>query len=78
MHEMMMACLEKDENTANSINTPLELCHQKLFVEANPIPAKYALYKMGKMEKGIRLPLTWMEEDNNETVNEALRKAGLI
>ena len=78
MHEMMMACLKKDESTANSINKPLELCHQKLFVEANPIPAKYALYKMGKMERGIRLPLTWMEEDNNETVNEALQTAGLI
>lgn len=47
------------------------LC-RALFVEANPIPTKWALQQMGKIKKGIRLPLTWLTKQNEALVRQAL------
>jgi 4-hydroxy-tetrahydrodipicolinate synthase len=49
-----------------------------MFVEANPIPVKWALHAMGKMESGIRLPLTTLAEGAQEQVRQALLGAGLM
>jgi 4-hydroxy-tetrahydrodipicolinate synthase len=49
-----------------------------MFVEANPIPVKWALHAMGKMEAGIRLPLTTLTAPAQEQVLAALKGAGLV
>lgn len=63
---------------AEAINKELEGLHRAMFVEANPIPVKWALAQMGKMGEGIRLPLTPLSEHYRSTVNEALKAAGLL
>ena len=49
-----------------------------MFVESSPIPVKYALNKMGKIEQGIRLPLVWLNEQYHDQVDAGLRAAGLV
>lgn len=52
--------------------------HKDLFCESSPQPAKYALYKMGKIDQGIRLPLVWLSEPNQALMDVSLQKAHLI
>jgi 4-hydroxy-tetrahydrodipicolinate synthase len=52
--------------------------HQKLFVEANPIPVKWAVAQMGLIGTGIRLPLTPLAAQFHDTVREAMRAADII
>jgi 4-hydroxy-tetrahydrodipicolinate synthase len=59
----------------NDINTNL---YRLMFVESNPIPVKWCLNKMGLIKKGIRLPLTWMDEKYDESLNHALIKIGVV
>ena len=77
MHEMCAAALVGDVKKARELNLRLLGLHQKLFVEANPIPVKWALAQMGRMEAGLRLPLTPLSERFHETVREALAEAGI-
>lgn len=78
MHEMCLAALNQDRETASKINDKLMCLHTNLFVEANPIPVKWALAEMGKMGTGIRLPLTVLAEDNQKVVRDALQQAGIV
>lgn len=78
MHEMCVAALKGDRATAEAINEKLDGLHHKLFVEANPIPVKWALYEMGMISRGIRLPLTVLSEQYHDTVRAALRQAGVL
>jgi 4-hydroxy-tetrahydrodipicolinate synthase len=77
MHEMCAAALVGDVKKARDINLRLLGLHQKLFVEANPIPAKWALAQMGRIEPGLRLPLTPLAERFHEAVRGALAEAGI-
>lgn len=77
MHEMCTAALAGDEKRARAINAKLMGLHEKLFVEANPIPAKWVLEQMGLIEGGIRLPLTRLSDAQHETLRQAMRSAGL-
>jgi 4-hydroxy-tetrahydrodipicolinate synthase len=52
--------------------------HSKLFLEANPIPVKWALAEMGMIEAGIRLPLTWFSDNLHQPLREAMQQAGVI
>jgi dihydrodipicolinate synthase/N-acetylneuraminate lyase len=52
--------------------------HQKLFVEANPIPVKWAVEQLGLISPGIRLPLTRLSEQYHQTVREAMGHAGVL
>ncbi len=52
--------------------------HTKLFVEANPVPVKWALNLMGLIPDGIRLPLVTLEVQHQETVTQALMESGII
>ena len=52
--------------------------YELLFIESNPIPVKYVLNKMGLIQDGIELPLTWLSEDKQEYVNKAIIEAKLI
>jgi 4-hydroxy-tetrahydrodipicolinate synthase len=78
MHEMCRVALNGDFGRANEINQRLFPLHQKLFVEANPIPVKWALAQMGRIERGIRLPLTPLSAAGQAVVGAALTEAGLL
>jgi 4-hydroxy-tetrahydrodipicolinate synthase len=78
MHQMIMAALENDTVKARQINTNLVLLHQSLFVEANPIPVKWALTEMGKIPAGIRLPLTILSERYHQPLRNALMAANVL
>jgi 4-hydroxy-tetrahydrodipicolinate synthase len=77
MHEMCVAALAGDAVRAREINHRLFGLHRNLFVEANPIPVKWAVARMGLMEDGIRLPLTPLSPDCHERVREGMRQAGI-
>lgn len=78
MHEMAVASFNGDRAKAVQINSRLEALHRDLFVESNPIPVKWALYEMGRIDQGIRLPLTWLSDNYHERVRQALKQAGLV
>jgi 4-hydroxy-tetrahydrodipicolinate synthase len=78
MSELCAAALAGDEATARAIDVRLMDLHKKLFVEANPIPVKWALKEMGMIEGGIRLPLTPLAEEYHAVVRQALRTAGVL
>jgi 4-hydroxy-tetrahydrodipicolinate synthase len=77
MHEMCAAALVGDVKRARDINLRLLTLHQRLFVEANPIPVKWALSLMGMIEPGLRLPMTPLTDRHYDTVREALSDAGI-
>jgi 4-hydroxy-tetrahydrodipicolinate synthase len=78
MHEMCAAALAGDLQRARTLNDRLLPLHQKLFVEANPIPVKWAAAQMGLVGMGIRLPLTPLAAQHHETIKDALREAGIV
>lgn len=63
---------------ARALNDKLMPLHDAMFVEANPIPVKWALQQMGKIGAGIRLPLTPLSSSHHDTVLAALRQVDLI
>ena len=78
VHEMIMAAIAGDNDTALAIDNKLVALHKNLFIQSNPIPVKWAVAEMGLMSKGIRLPLTWLTEDCFATVRDAMRLADVI
>ncbi|CAK9890784.1 4-hydroxy-tetrahydrodipicolinate synthase [Pseudomonas wadenswilerensis] len=77
MADLCEAALAGNAEKARAINEQLMPLHKDLFIEANPIPVKWALVEMGLMHKGIRLPLTWLSESCHDTVRQAMRQCGL-
>lgn len=63
---------------AEALDAKVAHLHRDLFIESSPIPVKYALNKMGRIEPGIRLPLTWLSAQYQPVIDEALAKAGLL
>jgi 4-hydroxy-tetrahydrodipicolinate synthase len=78
MHEMCAAALAGDLARAREANYKLLGLHRHLFVEANPIPVKWAVAQLGLIEGGIRLPLTPLSAQFQEVVREAMREAGVL
>lgn len=78
MHEMIMAARKGDRQQAESLNQPLTGLHSDLFVEANPIPVKWAVQQMGLIGRGIRLPMTELASDNHALVRDAMVRAGAL
>jgi 4-hydroxy-tetrahydrodipicolinate synthase len=78
MHDMCAAALAGDRDKAAAINARLQPLHTKLFIEANPIPVKWALHDMGLISTGIRLPLTVLSEAHQSIVHQALQQAGVL
>jgi 4-hydroxy-tetrahydrodipicolinate synthase len=78
MHDMYIAAAKGDEKTASKIDNTLIGLHEKLFIESSPIPVKWALHKMGLIEDGIRLPLTWMSTSAEAQVLDAMQQANVI
>jgi 4-hydroxy-tetrahydrodipicolinate synthase len=77
MHELCVAARAGDLARANAINRQLFLLNRDLFVEANPIPVKWAAQQMGLLEGSLRLPLTPLSEVFHERVRTAMRAAGI-
>ncbi len=78
MHAMCAAAIAGDRARAEALNAPLAPLHEGLFVEANPIPVKWALHEMGLIGPAIRLPLTPLSEPLREPLRARLRDAGLL
>ena len=76
MSEMCAAALAGDLKRARRLNAELLPLHFKLFVEPNPVPAKWALAKAGRIDGGIRLPLVPLSKQNEAIVQGALQEAG--
>ncbi|EAR59888.1 4-hydroxy-tetrahydrodipicolinate synthase [Neptuniibacter caesariensis] len=78
MSNLCELALAGKADEARALNDRLMPLHEKLFVEANPIPVKWALADMGLMGLGIRLPLTVLADEYHEVVREALRSSEII
>ena len=78
MSELARAALDGDLVRARQINNRLLPLHNKLFVEPNPIPVKWALARLGRIPGGIRLPLVPLSAAAEAPVVAAMRDAGLI
>lgn len=78
MHEMCLAALNGEIIKAREINFRLLGLHRYLFIEANPIPVKWAVSSMGKMKNILRLPLTPLSLASQDLVEDAMRQAGVI
>lgn len=77
MHEMASAAVAGNVAVARAINNRLMPLHQQLFCEPNPVAPKWALYRMGRIGPGIRLPLTPLSDANRPAVEKAMREAGV-
>ena len=78
MSQLCSAALRNDSIAAHAQNLDLMDLHDAMFCQANPIPVKYALARMGKMAPGVRLPLTRLESQYHEKVDAALRRHKLL
>ena len=65
MSAVCEAALDGKTDLARQLNEPLEGLHKQLFIESNPIPVKWALQQMGRIQTGIRLPLTWLTAESD-------------
>lgn len=77
MHELCQAALQGKKTEATKINHELMPLHKKLFLESNPIPTKWALYEMGRIQSGIRLPLLPLDPKFRNELKEAMQSAGI-
>ena len=78
MHEMCAAAVAGDEETALQLDGQLRNLHAAMFVQSNPIPAKWAVCQQGLIGGGIRLPLVVLDDEYHDTVRAAMNTAGVL
>src|SRR5450830_921155 len=78
MHELCVAAMAGNIAKAVELNNKLLPLHNKLFVEPNPVPLKWAMMEMGLIESGMRLPLAPLGAAYHDTVRTALRESGVL
>ncbi len=78
MAEMCAAAAAGEAEKAREINDRLALLHERLFLESNPIPVKWAVQQLGLIQGGIRLPLTPLSEQFHAPLREAMAQAGVL
>ena len=78
MSEMCAAALSGDAGRAQQLDAKLEGLHSSLFVEANPIPVKWAVAELGLLANALRLPMTPLSESHYEVVRAAMLNAELV
>ncbi|MCW8884960.1 MAG: 4-hydroxy-tetrahydrodipicolinate synthase [Motiliproteus sp.] len=78
MAKMCKLAIAGQAEEARAVNESVAVLHQKLFIESNPIPVKWALYEMGRSATGIRLPLTVLAEEKRDELKQALAATGLV
>lgn len=78
MHDMCQAAIEGNKVLATELQNKLMPLHKELFIEPNPIPVKWVLQNMGKIDRGIRLPLTELAKMHHDQVQKAMQQVGII
>lgn len=78
VHELCVAAMAKHKDTADALDKQLHPLNEALFVESNPIPAKWMLFKLGLIGPDIRLPLTVLSEQYREVAQAAMVSAGIL
>lgn len=78
VHEMCRLALSGEADAAARVNEKIAKLHVQLFLEANPMPVKWALQEMGLIESGIRLPLVRFDEQFHDALRHSLQEAGAI
>lgn len=78
MHELCVAAMSGKLAEAIAINNKLIPLHNRLFIEPNPVPVKWAMAQMGRISSGIRLPLVTLGSAHHEAVRSALRESGVL
>ena len=78
MSEFVKAALSGETKTAKNLDAELQGLHQNLFLEANPIPVKWALSEIGRIEPSIRLPMTVFSDEHHDTLRDSMREAGVL
>jgi 4-hydroxy-tetrahydrodipicolinate synthase len=78
MAKMCEAAISGELTTARQIHLNLLKLHQLMFLEPNPVPVKWALHQMGKIDTGIRLPLLPMSESLRANLHNELLQLGLV
>jgi 4-hydroxy-tetrahydrodipicolinate synthase len=78
MAQLCALALGGKRDQAEALNAQLDPLHRQLFIESNPIPVKWALHEMGLIGTGIRLPLTWLAEEHQGIVRQAMIDAGIL
>ena len=78
LQKVYLSAISGQSELAKELNKKLESLHEHLFLEANPIPVKWALHKMGKCHKGIRLPLLVLSDEYQPVILADLEKLELI
>lgn len=77
MSQMCEAAISGDHALAESINAKLSALNTKLFVESNPVPVKWAMYRLGLIEETLRLPMTMLSSEFHHVVEAALVQADI-
>lgn len=72
VHNMIEAALLGDATRAHEINDTIKELHRLLFIESNPIPVKWILKEMGKIQPGIRLPLVTLDKQYHSEIKEMI------
>jgi 4-hydroxy-tetrahydrodipicolinate synthase len=78
MHQLCVAAMSGKVAEAVEINNRLLPLHNKLFVEPNPVPVKWAMTEMGLIPSGMRLPLAPLAAEFHDAVRAALRESGVL
>jgi 4-hydroxy-tetrahydrodipicolinate synthase len=78
MHDLCAAAMAGDAAKAVAINNKMLPLHNKLFIEPNPVPVKWAMAELGLMGPGMRLPLAPLAEEYHEAVRAAMRESGVL
>ena len=70
--------VDTNYSKAKELDDSLKVLNKNLFCESNPIPVKWALYKMGLIKRGIRLPLVELNDSFKEPLENSLKKLNLV
>ena len=77
MHNACAAALSRDMHTAMAIDATLQALHRDLFIEASPIPVKWAVAQLGLIGATLRLPLVDLTPAHHDTIRRAMQAAGI-
>lgn len=78
MSKFCQSYLSGDQDLAIELDTKLQPLHEVLFLQTNPIPAKWALHSMDRIPSGLRLPLVELAEEHHDTLRAQLIKVNAI
>ena len=78
LHDMCRLALAGEAEAAAAVNDRIASLHELLFLEANPVPVKWALKEMGLIGPGIRLPLVELDARYHDQLRQALAASGAL